>query len=138
MQSSQIVLPYFVEDTMSGLAEVQGMMQASEYALLLEYQMKDSILGVIKSKTKRLEIPFEDLLEARFKSSFWGNKFRLRVRRMDLLGKIPHAGKDGYIEVKVHRRNRPIARQLEKWLRQRLGNDTVGLPGGREPKPFFD
>ena len=112
-------LHFSTDEAYSGLAALTGIMQVNKDSLVLEYQVKDNILGMLKSDTKRLLIPYNNLTEVRYKRNWFISRFHLYVNSMQILGKFP-IGKDGRITLKINRKRSHTAKELESYINLRL------------------
>jgi hypothetical protein len=72
----------FRSDTHAGFGEVAGIVKLTDDArLVLEFETRDALLGVLRSGTRTLEVPFADIdrVEARFSWSEFSPVLRIRV-----------------------------------------------------------
>jgi hypothetical protein len=126
MFSTNVSLPFTTEDAYQGLANVNGMMQVRRNELILEYQVKDNIFGVLKSGTKELHIPFSELSEVQYKLNWFVSRFRLHVKSMRILGEFP-VGKDGVISLKIKRKQKKVAQDLASSINLRLSEIRLDM-----------
>ena len=119
MYSTNLRLHFTTDEAYSGLAEVQGIMRVEKSRLVLEYQVKDGLIGVFKSSPKELRIPFEELSEVKYKLNWFVSRFRLHINSMKILGEFP-VGKDGIISLKIKRKQKQAAKDLESYINLRL------------------
>ena len=75
MSLQYLSVPFKTDEVYSGFAELNGIMHVTEAGLKLEFQVKDSILGVLKSKAKSMLIPFHELGEVQYRKNFFVSKF---------------------------------------------------------------
>ncbi len=128
MYSTNLRLPFKTDEAYSGLAAVEGIMRAEKGRLILEYQVKDNIFGVIKSKPKELMIPYEEMSQVLYKRNWFISRFRLHINSMRILGEFP-VGKDGIISLKVKRKHKEIAKNLESYINLRLSEIRLDMLG---------
>ena len=119
MFGNQRSLHFTTDEAYQGFAEVKGILKAEKDRLILEYQMKDAIIGFIKSAPKFLEIPFEELVEVEYKINWAKSRFRLKVNSMRVLGEFP-VENDGIISLKIKRKQKQSAKELASWINLRL------------------
>jgi hypothetical protein len=119
MYSSNLRLHFTTDDAYSGLAKVEGILRAEKNRLILEYQVKDNLIGVIKSSPKELRIPFEELSEVTYKLNWFVSRFRLHINSMKILGEFP-VGKDGVISLRIRRKQKEMAKDLISYINLRL------------------
>lgn len=131
-------IPFKTDDVYNGLAEIDGMMHADSERILLEFQVKDALFGVVKSAPKALTIPYSVLREVEYKRNFFVSKFKLHVTSMEILGKFPNS-KDGIIAVKIKRKLKESALEMESFIRLHHSEYRLRLTGDQpEPTPFFE
>lgn len=119
MYSNNLRLHFTTDDAYSGLAKVEGILRAEKNRLILEYQVKDNLIGVIKSSPKELRIPFEELSEVTYKLNWFVSRFRLHISSMKILGEFP-VGKDGVISLRIRRKQKEMAKDLLSYINLRL------------------
>ncbi len=129
MLQRNLSLPFKTEDAYSGLASVQGMIRFEPKQLVLEYQVKDNIVGMLKSGTKELRIPFENLNELTYKVNWFISRLKLHVNSMRILGEFP-VGKDGIITLRINRKQRQTAREIVSQVNLRLSELRLEMLGG--------
>lgn len=137
MALEYLSVPFNTDEIYSGLAELTGIMNVTQEGVRLEFQVKDSIFGVLKGKPKSMHIPYPELNDIEFRSNLFTSKFRVYINSMELLSKFPKAS-DGYIVLKVKRRNKAKAKQIEAFVKRRLSETRMALTGNESPTPFFD
>lgn len=128
MLTSTRKLHFSTEDAYNGFATVEGIMRLEQEAIVLEFQVKDNFIGVIKSKTKDLRIPFSELEEVKYKTNWFVSNFRLFVSSMRILGEFP-GGKDGVIKLKIKRKQKENAKQLASHINLALSEFRLKMMG---------
>jgi hypothetical protein len=129
MYARQYRIPFSTDEAYAGLAAVEGIMLVEDDQVILEYQMKDNILGMLKSETRELVIPFEELAEVHYKRNWFVSRFRMQVNSMRILGEFP-AGKGGQISLKVPRKQKENAKEIESYINLRLSEIRLDRLGG--------
>ena len=94
-----------------GLARSGGVLRAEADGLVLEFQTKDGLFGVIKSGVKKVAIPFDRIDEVRLRSNLFRTQLEIRVSSMELTADVP-GSEHGTIRLKVPRRYRTEAREM--------------------------
>lgn len=87
MQSFSI--PIKLADSFEGFAESQGLLSIKDESILIQFQTKDAILGVVKSDLTEVKIPLANLVELSYKKSLFGNKLILKVDDLSLIARLP-------------------------------------------------
>jgi hypothetical protein len=134
MYVSDIRLHFKINEVYQGLAKAEGIMYTDEKALILEYEVKDSMFGVIKSDPKKLVIPIALISNVRFSSNFLLSRFKFDVNDLKLLSKFPGA-KEGRVKLAIKRRNKEAGFALASFL----NGDDMGkdLGSGNFQDPFL-
>jgi len=84
-------IPIKLSDSFEGLAESKGLLSMKEDNINIQFQTKDSILGVMKSGLILVEIPLSNLVELSYKKSLFGNKLILKVDDLRVVEKMPNS-----------------------------------------------
>jgi hypothetical protein len=104
----------FTMTTHNGFAEVNGLLRLEDSALYVDYEIADSITGILKTSVK-VAIPQSQIADADYKNGLIGGKIRIRVKEMDELRDIPWRIGAEFM-VKVKRRDRDDASQFAEEL----------------------
>jgi antitoxin component YwqK of YwqJK toxin-antitoxin module len=106
----------------SGIAtEGSGHMWFENDALMIEYQLQDGILGLLKSKIQRLKLPLAHLTEIKFTPGFLHSKLTIRTDSLDFFRKIQNAS--GKIwEVDIRQSEKKKAADFAGEMMQRIAN----------------
>lgn len=137
MNLNQLHLPFSIDDDNTGLTEVDGILHPEEAGVRLEFQMKDAVFGMIKGKAKSIQIPYQEIGDVTYKSSFWGTSLALRLNSMELLSEIPFTN-GNKVKLKLKRRDREIGQAVQLYLEDKLGIGRKELPGDEHPRPFYE
>lgn len=130
-------------DSHGGFGQVKGLARLEEHGLELQFSVHDALPGVIKTETRRLQIPLDVLSGARYCAGFlWLLPvIEPRVRDLVVLAGLP-GSEQGRIKLRVkfgdRREARAFARELEamransriRMLDRTLDRMTCHLPGG--------
>ncbi|MEO1449948.1 MAG: hypothetical protein AAFV07_10505 [Bacteroidota bacterium] len=113
-------LPFSIDDVYGGFAQVTGILTAEEDAIFLEYQTQDNILGgLIKSSTRELMIPLQELDSVEARSKWTGTRFFIRVRRLASLDGLPNV-ENGEVKLKIKRKNKEVAISMASRINLRI------------------
>ena len=99
-----IIIPFEV-DVYEGFAECHGLLYLKENYLVMEFQTKDSIFGVIKSKVKKLFISAEDIIKVDFEKKLFRTKLTIHTKSLNIAQKFPGT-KKGEISLKLKKKHR--------------------------------
>jgi len=110
-----ITLPFKVPDLFGGFAEGKGVANARPSELTLELVVKESVLGVFKSRVKEIRIPKSEVALIRFKRGWFGGRVFVRVKSMKCLADLPGCD-SGQITLHVARQDRDRAADFVRIL----------------------
>ena len=98
-------IPFRITDLFSGFAEARGLMRVAEEGIRLEYQVKDALIGMMKSSIRELLIPYEEIESIVFRRRWWRRSIEIRTKSLRIPASIP--GQSGSsITIRVQRRDR--------------------------------
>ncbi|GJM13406.1 MAG: hypothetical protein DHS20C12_18090 [Pseudohongiella sp.] len=95
----------------SGLLESDGMLSFSDGALNVEYQTSDSVLGLLKTSLKEIEIPVENIRQARIEQKMFGTELVLQGSSLRAFKHLPGCV-GGIFRVKINRQSQLAAQNL--------------------------
>ena len=107
MDSIPVRFPQIYE----GFANAEGVLSISSDALTLEFQVKDNILGVMKSDVRTAAIPFDRIDEVDFRSNLFRTVLNIRVSSMQIVEDVP-GSKQGKVRLKIPRRYKKEAAEI--------------------------
>ena len=96
-----------------GLSESSGMIYVEDEHLLIEYQNYDSIIGLLKSSIKEIEIPISEIRRARLEQKFWNSELVLQAKSMKSFRRLPGATA-GTFRITVTKESQKAAESLVK------------------------
>ena len=106
-------VPFHFPELYGGLADSEGLLSITSVSLVLEFQIKDGLIGALKSKVKRVELNFDQVDEVRLRSNFLRTDLTIVVSSMRLVEDIPSA-KKGQVQVNFPRSHRREAAALAR------------------------
>lgn len=121
-------VPFSFPDVYQGFAEGGGIATATTAGLTLEFQVKDSLVGMIKSDIRRIAIPIGELHSIDLKQSWFRNRLFIRVRNMTALDGVP-GNSTGQVELRVARRDMATAQALVSILMLSLSEKRLAELG---------
>jgi hypothetical protein len=108
-------LPFSIPHVYEGLANAKGIARVEAAQLILEFEVKDGLFGMIKSGVREVRIPFDDLADLELHKGWFGTKLSIRTRRMATSSQIP-GSEAGIARLHVARKDRPTAEMLVSTL----------------------
>ncbi len=109
----------------NGLAEVDGVLRIGGDELSVEYELRDPILGFLKSRSEAV-IPLADVTDCEFRHGLLGGKISLRANTMSTFQQIPWR-KGAECVFKVRRRHRAVAAAFVEEMGWLLGTPSKEL-----------
>ena len=106
-------VPFKINNVFGGLGECHGLLRQEGKLLVLEFQVQDSVLNVIKGDVKSVEIPLADVARIQLHRRWLGfsNSLEVQLSRMDLAEQVP-AMQHGLLTLAIRRRDVPLATTL--------------------------
>ena len=104
-------LPFSIPNVYEGFATAHGMARITSSGLTLEFEVKDGIVGMIKSGVREVQIAIDDLHVLELRKGWLRTRLFIRTRRMTAVTRIP-GNRAGVIELRVAREDRQIAEAL--------------------------
>lgn len=82
-------VPFTIDKLNHGLQEAKGLLKVSETGLDFEFEVKDTIIGVVKSGLTKVQIPFKDIESITFNKGFIKSKIKIEGTSMSSLSDLP-------------------------------------------------
>lgn len=98
------LLFFEIEELYKGFAEANGIIKILDNKLHLQFNVKDSFIGVIKSAPKSIDISFDNILEIVEKKNYFKkvpSKISIRVSDLNLFKQIPGLENLCELELKI-------------------------------------
>ncbi len=110
-------VPFELDTTYGGLAETRGLISNEADRLRLQFQIQDSLVGVIKSDVGQIDIPLADVASVELENSWFGlvTELVIQVTRIDLVKSLPGMTQ-GRLVLKVARKDRRAAANFAREL----------------------
>ncbi|HEX5107421.1 MAG TPA: hypothetical protein VFV95_03205 [Vicinamibacterales bacterium] len=112
-------LPFSIPKLYEGFATAHGIARMTPAGLTLEFEVKDGIVGMIKSGVREVQIAIDDLHQLELRKGWLRTRLFIRTRRMTAVNRIP-GNRAGMIELRVARQDRQIAESLVSLVMLRL------------------
>lgn len=106
-------VPFKFDNMYEGFADGHGLIRDEGTHVSLEFQIQDSIVGLVKSGIKHVQIPVNDLAAVRLERRWFGlvTKIVLQASRMDVVKDVPGMVQ-GKLELGIARKDRDLAKQF--------------------------
>jgi len=112
---------FYIEDVHGGFAEANGIVETTDDALVLEFEVKDSIFGAFKSGVREEIVPYSEIAGYRLQRGMWNSTLSLQGRRLSTFSDIPMA-KGGEVTLTFRREYRAAVEQLARELSDHISH----------------
>ncbi|MDX1586173.1 MAG: hypothetical protein R3222_05495 [Balneolaceae bacterium] len=109
--NSNKTVPFIIPEINNGFQQAEGLLKLAKEQLEMEFEVKDAILGVIKSGVKEAVIPFSDLKSIDFKKGWFTTKVILNGTSMKAFKDLP-GSELATCTLKIKRKHRDEAETL--------------------------
>ena len=110
-----IVLPIKQKDVYGGLAEITGLIRRDSDTLVIEYQVKDDVLGMFNSDVKILELPFSHIHSVEVEKKWFVSNFEIYLNRLPSIQK-PLVIKENCLSFRINKKDLDKARTIRTSL----------------------
>lgn len=124
MIDQSICLPFRIPHLYRGFAEVQGILRNGKDALVLDFEMKESLLDLVSLATKVVTIPLAEIAGFELQKGLFGRWLVIAVNSLQASREVP-GSKAGEIRLKIARKNTGLAEEFVSRIRMAL--TTCGL-----------
>jgi hypothetical protein len=102
-------LPFTIGEIYAGLGECHGLLRDEGEHLTIEFQVQDSIAGVLKSKVRQVQIPLDEIVSLTLTkgwlgTSWLGVKVVIKTSRLETVKGVPGASQ-GRVELGIGRKD---------------------------------
>ena len=110
---------FYIDQVYGSLAKANGIAEITDDALVLEFEIKDSWFGALKSKVREEVVPIEDIAGVRLQRGMWNTKLSLQGRRLSTFSNVPTA-EGGEVTLMFRREYRSAVEHLARELTERI------------------
>ncbi len=111
MDLSTHILPFTLAQGDNFLMESSGIIRLEGKHLIMEYQSRDAVLGMVKSAVNEVRLSLNDVQHITFIKGFFSNKMKIQAKAMRAFEKVP-GSVQGAVELKIKRHDRKNADYL--------------------------
>jgi hypothetical protein len=118
-------VPFTLENLYAGFGQCDGLLRDEGDHVCLEFQIKDTVAGLLKTGVRQVRIPLRDLVSVTLTKGWLGTtwlgvKIVLQATRLEALQGMPGASQ-GRIELSVARKDRDAAERFVAGLHEQEG-----------------
>lgn len=111
MDSATHIVPFTLPQSETILSESSGLLKLEGRNLIMEYQTRDAVLGMLKSSVKEITFSLGDVQKLAFSKGFFSSKIVIQSKLMRTFEKVPGSAQ-GNVELKIQRSDRQAAEYL--------------------------
>jgi len=119
-----VCLPFRIPHLYGGLAEIQGILRGGKEVLILDFEMKESVLDLLSLKTNVVTIPLAEIAGLELRKGWFSRWIVIAVNRLEALRQVP-GSKAGEIRLKIGRKHTATAEEFVSRVQMAL--TTHGL-----------
>ncbi len=110
MKPIAVSVPFFF-DVYEGFGQVAGILSTTKTGLSLQYEIRDALIGTIKTDLRKIFCSYADIADLDVKAGWFRTRIFIRLNTMESLKDIPmtHAGE---MVLSVKRKHREAAVEL--------------------------
>lgn len=112
-------LAFRIKNLYYAFAEAIGLANFSGDTLMLEFRIRDSLLGLIKSGIKEYKFHIKDLESLTFQKNLFSSRLLIKARKMETFVNFP-GSQQGEIPLQIKRKDRELAEQFSAHLNWRI------------------
>jgi hypothetical protein len=117
--NSNKTVPFIIPEINHGFQQAEGLLKLGKQQLELEFEVKDAILGIIKSGVRDVVIPFSNLKSIKFEKGWFSAKIILEGVSMKVFDEVPGT-ELATCTLKVKRKHREEAENLISYARMQF------------------
>lgn len=117
----QVLTVPFTVEVYEGLGAAEGLLRLDGDALLLEFEVKDSLIGVLTSGLKQAVVPLNEVDRVTWNEGWIGSRLIVQTSSLQAVRDVP-ARRQGQVRLNISRKDREAARRLVSALSGQLGN----------------
>ena len=122
-EGRRLACPFTIPDPNFGITRAHGIVRWDGNQLGLEFEIRDEIVGVYRSRPRLIEIPRDELVWFRFRHGFFFPKLLFQTEHLATVADVPHAV-SGQVSLQVARRDRELAESLAAAVRSSVGLES--------------
>lgn len=111
MDLSTYIIPFTLSQSDNFLMESSGIIRLEAKHLVMEYQSRDAVLGMVKSSVNEVRLSLNDVQHITFKKGLFSNTLRIQAKAMRAFEKVP-GSVQGAVELKIKRADRKNAEYM--------------------------
>ena len=104
-------VPFFIKNLYGGFAVARGLLRSEPEHLVLEFEVKDEVVGLLSSSVRQVRVPIAHVDAISLRRGLFRTTVTVRSRSMEAVADVP--GRDGAeISLRIARKHRDAAAGL--------------------------
>lgn len=130
-------VPFTINELYAGFAKASGCISFEGRSLVLEFEVKDDVLGYVSSGVKSVAVPLDNVASLQLVSNWfgWSNSIEIIAYRLSALENVPRS-EQGRATLQIKQRDLPLARQFVRAGRKAMNLDVADEAGSRSRPPI--
>ena len=110
-----------ISNVHAGWAAAHGVLRFDGADLMLQFQVKDNIVGLVKSALKEVRIPLHEIASLRLRTCWFSTRLILQATSLSVVTNVP-TSTPGRVRMRVAREDRAAAAQIAAAVSEALAN----------------
>lgn len=124
MMDPSICLPFRISGVYAGFAEIRGILKPGKDALILDFEVKESVLDLLRLHSNVVTIPLAEIASVQFQPGWFRHRIIIAVNRLEALRQVP-GSRAGELRLIIPRKHARSAGEFVSLLQMTL--TTNGL-----------
>jgi len=107
-----------------GLAEINGILRGGKEGLILDFELKESVLHALRLDAKVTTLPLSEIAGIELKKGWFSRWLILRANRLETLRPLP-GSKGAELRLKIARQNAAAAEELVSQVQLTLATNGI-------------
>ncbi len=114
-------LPFRIPDVYAGFAEIRGILRSEKETLVLDFEVKESVLDMLRLASNEVKIPVAEIAAIELKKGWFSRWPIIAVNRLVTLRQVP-GSRSGELRLKITRKDTAAAEEFVSRLQMALVN----------------
>lgn len=84
-------VPFYINDAYTGFAQASGIIRCTPQGLVIQFEIQDTVLQVVKSGTKTVEIDYDKLVDLQLQRRWYGTYLRIQCDDLTTVSAVPRS-----------------------------------------------
>ncbi len=111
-------------EKIGGLAIMVGMMTLRESAFIVEYEIRDTVLGIVKTKPRRIEFKFNEIANCKYEKTWFKSNFHIKTN-VFLSAKGFHNANGTDLSFQIKKKDATTAQEMAAAINARIAENLM-------------